>query len=125
MVNDCQIIIADDEPFVLKALTFVFQKEGFSVETAVDGEEALEKIKKLKPKVVFMDVMMPKKNGFDVCSEIKADPELGDIYIILLTAKGQEDDIMKGYSRGANDYIIKPFSIRPVVEKIKGLLERS
>lgn len=125
MVNDCQIIIADDEPFVLKALTFVFQKEGFSVETAVDGEEALEKIKKLKPKVVFMDVMMPKKNGFDVCSEIKADPELEDIYIILLTAKGQEDDIMKGYSRGANDYIIKPFSIRPVVEKIKGLLERS
>lgn len=125
MVDDCQIVIADDEPFVLKALTFVFQKEGFSVETAVDGEEALEKIKKLRPKVVFMDVMMPKKNGFDVCSEIKADPELEDIYIILLTAKGQEDDIMKGYSRGANDYIIKPFSIRPVVEKIKGLLERS
>ncbi len=125
MVNDCQILIADDEPFVLKALTFVFRKEGFSVETAVDGEEALEKIKKLKPKVVFMDVMMPKKNGFDVCSEIKADPEFEDIYIILLTAKGQEDDIMKGYSQGADDYIIKPFSIRPVVEKIKDLLERS
>ena len=69
--------------------------------------------------------MMPKKNGFDVCSEIKADPEFEDIYIILLTAKGQEGDIMKGYSQGANDYIIKPFSIRPVVEKIKDLFERS
>jgi DNA-binding response OmpR family regulator len=124
-VSDCQILIADDEPFVQKALTFVFRKEGFNVETASDGTEALEKIKELKPKVVFMDVMMPKKNGFDVCSEIKTDPELEDIYIILLTAKGQEDDIVKGYSLGANDYIIKPFSIRPVVEKIKDLFERS
>lgn len=123
-MSDCQILIVDDEPFVLKALTFVFRKEGFSVETAVDGEEALEKIKYLKPKVVFMDVMMPKKNGFDVCSEIKSDPELKDTFIILLTAKGQEDDIMAGYSKGADDYIIKPFSIRPVVEKIKGLFKR-
>ena len=124
-MSDCQILIADDEPFVLKALTFVFRKEGFSVETAVNGEEALEKIKELRPKVVFMDVMMPKKNGFNVCSEIKSDPELKDTFIILLTAKGQEDDLMTGYSKGADDYIIKPFSIRPVVEKIKGLFERS
>ena len=124
-MSDCQILIADDEPFVLKALTFVFRKEGFSVETAVNGEEALEKIRELRPKVVFMDVMMPKKNGFNVCSEIKSDPELKDTFIILLTAKGQEDDIMTGYSKGADDYIIKPFSIRPVVEKIKGLFERS
>ncbi|MFQ5901403.1 MAG: response regulator transcription factor [Thermodesulfobacteriota bacterium] len=123
-MKGCQILIVDDEPFVLKALSFVFEKEGYDVETARDGEEGLKKIRELKPKIVFMDVMMPRKNGFDVCAEIKGDPELKDTYVILLTATGQEEDIETGYSQGADDYIIKPFSLQVVLKKIKDLGKR-
>lgn len=117
----CQILIVDDEPFVLKSLSFVFEKEGYTVETARDGEEGLRKVRELKPRVVLLDVMMPKKNGFEVCSEIREDLCLKDVHIIMLTATGQEADIKTGYDRGADDYIIKPFSIHDVLEKVKNI----
>ncbi len=117
--NTCQILIIDDEPFVLKSLSFVLNKEGYIIDTARDGKEGLVKIKELRPKVVLLDVMMPLKNGFDVCAEVKADPTLKETYIILLTATGQENDIKTGYKCGADDYITKPFSINLVLDKIK------
>ncbi len=121
MSMSCQILIVDDEPFVLKSLSFVFEKEGYAVETARDGEEGLRKVRELRPRVVLLDVMMPKKNGFEVCSEIREDICLRDVHIIMLTATGQEADIKTGYDRGADDYIIKPFSIHDVLEKIKNI----
>lgn len=123
-MKSCQILIVDDEPIIIKVLSFVFKKEGCTVETASDGEEGMRKIKELKPKIVLLDVMMPKKSGLDLCSEVKSDPKLKDTYIILLTAKGQDDDVGVGYSEGADDYITKPFDLLPVVKKIKELLTR-
>ncbi len=123
-MKTCQILIVDDEPIIIKVLSFVFKKEGCTVETANDGEEGMRKIKELKPKIVLLDVMMPKKSGLDLCSEVKSDPKFKDTYIILLTAKGQDDDVGVGYSEGADDYITKPFNLLDVVKKIKELLTR-
>jgi len=79
----------DDEPHLVRSLSFILSKEGYEVVSAVNGEEALQKIRESKPDLMFLDVMMPKKNGYEVCQEIRSSPELKDIYIIMLTARGQ------------------------------------
>lgn len=117
------ILVTDDEPYVQRSLSFVFRKEGFEVEVASNGEEALKKAKELKPKIIFLDLMMPKLNGFDTCRAIKSDKELRDCYVIILTAKGQEVDKERGLSAGANDYITKPFSPKEVVAKVRSVLK--
>jgi DNA-binding response OmpR family regulator len=120
--NGRTILVVDDEPHVIKSLTFVLTKEGYEVDSAENGEDALTKIQQLKPGLVFLDVMMPKKNGYEVCQEVKKDPGLGDVYIIMLTAKGQEADREKGLSVGADEFMSKPFSPVGVVEKVRELL---
>ena len=120
--NGRTILVVDDEPHVIKSLTFVLTKEGYEVASAENGEDALAKIQQLKPGLVFLDVMMPKKNGYEVCQEVKKDPGLGDVYIIMLTAKGQEADREKGLSAGADEFMSKPFSPMGVVEKVRELL---
>ena len=121
-VTDKKILIVDDEPFILKSLTFVLKKEGFVVDSATNGMEAKEKIKKLKPDIVFLDVMMPKMNGLEVCQWMRQDPVLKQIYVIILTAKGQEADREKGLQIGADEYMTKPFSPSMVVQRIRELL---
>ena len=116
-----RILVVDDEPHVIRTLTFVLRKEGYEVSSAGDGEEAMAKIRESKPNLMFLDVMMPKKNGYEVCQEIRSNPVLKDIYIIILTAKGREADREKGISSGANEVITKPFSPVNVVEKVKEL----
>lgn len=116
------VLVADDEPFILRSLAFVLKKEGFRVETAGNGLEALEKIRALKPGVVFLDIMMPRMNGFEVCGQVKADPALKDTRVIFLTAKGQQIDKVKGLIQGADDYITKPFSPRVIVQKVRETL---
>ncbi len=116
------ILIADDEPYILRSLSFVLKKEGYSCETARDGEEAIEKAKRLQPKVLFLDIMMPKKTGFEVCRILKADPTYRATRIIMLTAKGQQHDIEEAKSSGADDYVTKPFSPRKVLEKLASLI---
>lgn len=118
-----KILIVDDEPFILKSLSFVLMKEGFKIETATNGLEAMEKIKKNKPDIVFLDIMMPKMNGMEVCQWIRQDPILKNIYVIILTAKGQEMDREKGFSIGADEYMTKPFSPSSVVQRIKEILQ--
>jgi DNA-binding response OmpR family regulator len=120
--NGKKILVVDDETHVITSLTFVLTKEGYDVSSAENGEDALTKIQQLKPGLVFLDVMMPKKNGYEVCQEVKKDPSLRNIYIIMLTAKGQETDREKGLSAGADEFISKPFSPVGVVEKVKKLL---
>src|SRR6266498_4127297 len=85
-----QILIADDAPHISRSLSFILQREGFSVDVASNGEETLQKIREERPKVVFLDIVMPKMTGLDLCKEIKTDPLLKDTYIIILTAKGGE-----------------------------------
>lgn len=116
------ILIADDEPYILRSLSFVLKKEGYSCETARDGEEAIEKAKRLQPKILFLDIMMPKKTGFEVCRTLKADPTYRSTRIIMLTAKGQQHDIEEAKSSGADDYITKPFSPKKVLEKLNAII---
>lgn len=116
------ILLVDDDPHVIRSLTFVLGKEGYETLVATDGEDAMARIRETKPGLMFLDVMMPKKNGYEVCREVKSDPDLGDIYIVMLTAKGQEADREKGLSLGADEFMTKPFSPMSIVERVRELL---
>lgn len=116
------ILIVDDEAYIQRSLSFVFRKEGYEVDVASDGEEGLIKVREFKPRVIFIDVMMPKLNGFNTCKAIKSDEALKDIYVIMLTGKGQEIDKVRGLKEGADEFITKPFSPKEVVAKVKGIL---
>lgn len=119
---DKKILVVDDEPHVIRTLTFVLSKEGYEVSSAGDGEEALAKVLESKPDLMFLDVMMPKKNGYEICQELKSNPSLNDIHIVILSAKGQEADQEKALNLGADEFMAKPFSPIGVVEKVKQLL---
>ncbi len=117
-----KILIVDDEQHVIRSLTFVLKKEGYDVSSAVNGEDAIARVHESKPNLMFLDVMMPKKSGYEVCQEVKSNPGLSDIHIIMLTAKGQEADRERGLNSGADEFMTKPFSPRGVVERVKELL---
>ena len=117
-----KILVVDDAPFIVRSLTFVLKKQGYKTITATDGEEALTKIREEKPDLVFLDVMMPKRDGYEVCQEVRASPEMGDPYIIMLTARGQETDKERGLRLGANEFMTKPFSPSKVIERVKAVL---
>jgi two-component system alkaline phosphatase synthesis response regulator PhoP len=117
------ILIVDDEPLLVEALTFVLAREKYEISIAYDGEEALQKISVKKPHIIFLDIMMPKKNGYEVCEIIKNTPGLKDIYIIMLSAKGWDTDKAIGLSLGANEFIAKPYSPREIVSNVKKAIE--
>lgn len=117
-----KILIVDDEPNIVISLEFLMRREGFEVLVARDGEEALRNIKEQQPDLVLLDVMMPKVNGFDVCKQIRNDPTLSGMRIIMLTAKGREAEIAKGLALGADGYITKPFSTRDLAVQVRNLL---
>ena len=117
-----KILVVDDEPYILRSLTFVLSRAGYDVCSATNGEEAVAAVRDSKPDLMFLDVMMPKMNGYEVCREIKSDPTLSDIHVIMLTAKGQEADREKGLSLGADEVITKPFSPAQVVARVKELM---
>lgn len=116
------VLVVDDEPNIVLSLEFVVKQAGFDVRVARDGESALSAMEENLPDLVLLDVMMPKRDGYDVCQTIRADPRLKDVKIIMLTAKGREVDREKGIALGADDYIIKPFSTREVIEKVRRYL---
>lgn len=116
------ILVVEDEPNIVLSLQFLMKKAGFEVRVANDGEEALSLVQDRAPDLILLDVMIPKRDGFDVCQTIRANPEWQDVYIILLTAKGREVDREKGIALGANDYVTKPFSTRDLTEKVKQIL---
>lgn len=117
-----KILVVDDEPFICRSLTFVLRKGNYEVLEARNGEEALVAIREHKPDLVFLDVMMPKINGFQVTQQVRADPELDAVKIILLTAKGQECDREVGKTAGANDYMTKPFSPSKILDRAREIL---
>jgi len=120
--NGKKILVVDDEPHVIRSLSFVLSKEGYEVSSAENGEDGLAKIRQIKPNLVFLDVMMPKKNGYEVCQEIKKDSSMRDIHVIMLTAKGQETDREQGMEAGADEFMTKPFSPIGVLDKVRELL---
>ncbi|SMF29588.1 response regulator transcription factor [Pseudogulbenkiania subflava] len=116
------LLIADDEPNIVISVEYLMKREGFEVLVAGDGEEALAKIRQHRPDIVLLDVMMPKMNGFDVCQEVRADPTLSGVRILMLTAKGRDTEVAKGLALGADVYMTKPFSTRELVEKVRQLV---
>jgi len=117
-----KILIADDEPNILISLEYLMKREGYAVSVARDGAEALETLRRERPTLVLLDVMMPRKTGFEVCQEVRADDDLKDTLILMLTAKGRDTDVAKGLALGADDYITKPFSTKELVQKVRELL---
>jgi len=117
-----KILIADDEPNIVISLEFLLKREGFDVSVARDGQETLDAIRRDRPQLVLLDVMMPKKSGYDVCQEVRADELIKGTKILMLTARGRELDIAKGSAMGADDYMTKPFSTKELVLKVRELL---
>ncbi|TRZ54881.1 MAG: response regulator [Rhodocyclaceae bacterium] len=117
-----KILIVDDEPNIVISLEFLMKREGFRVFVAVDGEDALKKIAEIQPDLVLLDVMMPKKSGFDVCQEVRANPAWTSIRIVMLTAKGRDTEVQKGLALGADAYVTKPFSTRELISTVSSVL---
>jgi len=117
-----KILVVDDEIYIVHILDFSLGMEGYEVVTALDGEQALEKVKTEKPDLIVLDIMMPKLDGYEVCKNIKSSASTQHIPVILLSAKGRNLDQKLGLDVGADGYITKPFSPRKLVERINQLL---
>jgi DNA-binding response OmpR family regulator len=118
-------LIADDEPNIVISLEFLLKREGYDVIVAQNGAEALVRIRAERPDMAILDVMMPLRNGFEVCQELRQDPEFADLRIMMLTAKGRDTEVSKGLALGADVYMTKPFSTRELVTKVKALMEKT
>jgi DNA-binding response OmpR family regulator len=116
--------VIDDEPYILRALSYLLAREGYKVETASNGADGLARVRELRPPLVFLDIMMPRMNGYEVCEQIKQDPALTGTHVIMLSAKGQQVDRERGLLGGADEYMTKPFSPREVAEHVRNLLAR-
>lgn len=122
---DKKILVVDDEAHIRMLIEQTLEDledDGVEIITATNGEEALEAIKSEKPNLVFLDVMMPKMSGFEVCQTVKNELKINDVYIIMITAKGQEYDKHRGLEVGANLYMTKPFDPDELLEKAKEVL---
>ena len=117
-----RILIADDEPNIVISLEFLMKREGFDVQVAMDGEAALQAIAAQLPDLILLDVMLPKLNGFEVCQQIRANPQWQSLKVLMLTAKGRDTEVSKGLALGANAYMTKPFSTRELVAQVRQLL---
>jgi phosphate regulon transcriptional regulator PhoB len=119
------ILVVDDEADIVELVSYNLKKEGFSVDSALDGETALGKIRKNKYDLVVLDLMLPGIQGMELCRILRNDPKTESLPIIMLTAKGEEVDRIVGLEMGADDYIAKPFSPRELVARVKAVLRRS
>jgi DNA-binding response OmpR family regulator len=119
-----KILVVDDEPNIVISLEFLLKREGYTVLIARDGQEAMEAIERERPDLVLLDVMMPKKTGFEVCQDVRTNDALQATKILMLTAKGRDTDVVKGLALGADGYMTKPFSTRELVQKVAEMLGR-
>jgi two-component system, OmpR family, alkaline phosphatase synthesis response regulator PhoP len=119
-----KILIADDEPDILEIIAFNLQQEGYEVITAKNGNEAIEQAKRHEPNLILLDIMMPGKNGIEVCNYLRSMPAFKETLIVFLTALGDESSEVKGLETGADDYLTKPVSPRVLVSKINSLYRR-
>lgn len=119
-----KVLIAEDEPNIVASLEFLLQKSGYEVRVARDGEEALRLVDGFRPDVMLLDVMMPVRNGFEVCRKIRENPTLARIKIVMLTARGSDVERDKGLALGADAYMTKPFSTKELLAKVEELVPR-
>ena len=118
------ILIIEDERSLLEILAYNLTNEGFEVLTAADGQDGLRRAKTSVPDLVVLDLMLPGLDGLQVCRQIRSDPKTQSIRILMLTAKSEEVDEIVGFNMGADDYVAKPFKIKPLISRIKALLRR-
>ncbi len=118
------MLLVDDEPDLRQLLIFNLREAGFAPEGVGTGGEGLSAARALHPSVIVLDLMLPDVSGTEVCRQIRADPELGDVAILMLTARGDEYDRVLGFEVGADDYVVKPFSVRELVMRVKALSRR-
>jgi DNA-binding response OmpR family regulator len=116
------VLVVEDEPNIILSLEFLVKEAGYAVRVARDGEEALKAVAAEPPSVILLDVMIPKRDGYDVCQTIRANPAWKDVRIIMLTARGRAAEREKGLALGADDYITKPFSTRELAQRLKQIL---
>lgn len=116
------LLLVDDEPNIILSLEFLMKRAGYQVRTAADGEAAIHAVEEDPPDLILLDINMPKRDGFDVCQTIRANPDWKDIRIIILTAKGRDIEREKGMALGADDYITKPFATQDLVDRVKAML---
>ena len=120
-----KILIADDEPDIVEIIEYNLAKEGYEVYTANDGDDALEKAKKVKPDLIILDIMMPKRTGVEVCEILRAQPGFNKTLIIFLTALNDESSQMKGFDTGGDDYVSKPISPKLLTSRVNALFRRT
>ena len=119
-----KIVIIEDEPDILEVLSYNLKREGFAVESALDGSAGLALVNREKPDLVLLDLMLPGMDGIEICRSLKAASATRDVLVIMVTAKGEESDVVLGLGVGADDYISKPFSPRELVARVKAVLRR-
>jgi two-component system, OmpR family, alkaline phosphatase synthesis response regulator PhoP len=117
-----KVLIADDEPNIVTSLVYLMSKSGYEVEVARNGEEALALVESFMPDLVLLDVMMPRRSGYEVCQKMRERAEWRHIKIVVLSAKGREAEVSKGLSLGADAYVTKPFSNRELIARVADLL---
>lgn len=116
------VLVVDDETNIVLSLEFLMKQAGHEVRIATDGEEALRLVDEKAPNLILLDLMIPKRDGYDVCQTIRSDPKLDSVKIIMLTARGLEVEREKGLALGANAYVTKPFSTQGLTELVNSLL---
>ena len=119
------ILIVEDEPSLIEVLSYNLEKEGFTGLTASDGQAGLDRALNVVPELVILDLMLPGLDGLQVCAQLRNDSRTKDIRILMLTARSEETDEVVGFNMGADDYVTKPFKVRPLVHRVKALLRRS
>lgn len=119
-----KIVLADDDPDILEMMEYNLSKEGYHVICANNGKEAIDLVKEHKPTLVVLDIMMPEKDGVEVCTYLRADPEFNETMIVFLTARSEDYTQIACYESGGDDYIVKPVKPRVLVSRIKGILRR-
>ncbi len=116
------VLIVDDEASIILSLRHLMQREGYHVRVAGDGEAALAEVAAAPPDLILLDVMIPKRDGYDICQTIRANPDWNELKIIMVTAKGREIEAEKGLALGADAYVTKPFSTRELAKQVRDLL---
>ena len=124
MASGPSILIVEDEPDIREVLEYNLTREGFRVSCSADGEEGMKRIRRERPALVLLDLMLPGQDGLDVCRNMKSDGETRQIPIIMVTAKGEESDVVLGLGMGADDYVTKPFSPKELIARVKAVLRR-
>ena len=119
------VLVVEDETALLTLLRYNLEKEGFTVSAAHDGEEALLQLKESKPDAVLLDWMLPRVSGIEVCRQIRRTPAWRDLPVIMLTARGEEGDRVRGLDSGADDYVVKPFSPNELIARLRAVIRRA